>query len=186
MQFCKENRSPNAESCPVPEGGCRYVIWNYRGNWCHLAGLSCDLKNRKNRILVDTQPGMFFMSKSESQIVTSYSSKMRMVFEFEKSINCIFTTRTPGLILIRIRYSWILIFEDFRPFVAIKNYKNEFVKLKANLNCKHHVFLFEKLTNQISLIGNWYQMIKRPTCYLNCDYEGKHRMIVSGYIFNDW
>ena len=62
LQYCKENKSPNPEICPAPEGGCRYAMINENGGWCQLTGNTCDWKDRKKKsvIVVDTkEPGMF-------------------------------------------------------------------------------------------------------------------------------
>ena len=35
------------------------MIWNELGNWCHLVGDSCDVKDRGDLTVVDTRPGMY-------------------------------------------------------------------------------------------------------------------------------
>ena len=64
FQRCMENASPRKRGCPAPEGGCRYVLWNPKGKWCHLAGEDCVMVEREEgdrKILVDTRAGMLIL-----------------------------------------------------------------------------------------------------------------------------
>ena len=61
-QYCKENETPDKIECPVPNGGCRYAMWNDGAKWCHLKGETCDWQDVENyRIVFDLKPGTVFL-----------------------------------------------------------------------------------------------------------------------------
>ena len=102
LQYCIENKSPNEELCPAPEGGCRYAMFNENGGWCQLTGDSCDWKDRKkkNVTLVDTKAGIVFtinglchrgFSLTQTQI---WSTNERNTYVLECYLLCIFLVKS--------------------------------------------------------------------------------------------
>ena len=86
-QYCKENRTPDPDKCPVPEGGCRYAQSNVPGpygQWCHLTGNHCDWKDAlPHKTVIDTKAGRFTLAPCKQ---LNLSSMRRLDLQYKQLV----------------------------------------------------------------------------------------------------